>query len=222
MLSRSLWIGATLFLALLVAGFWVPFFSEIPHFTPYISGAVQLHALVLFSWAVLLVVQPLTIHLGSHALHRRLGTASYFVMMAVIATSVPMLMKEYGERLRAGVPAPTAIRDEYLSAAQLLLVAIAYLAAVLAARRRDVEAHWRLMLCVVLLLLPAGLARTLGYWGGVSQVTSQAFCIVVNAIVLTVMVVRERLRHQRWQTLGTAFAVYSLMVAGWVALGRPV
>ena len=33
-LSRSLWIGATLFLALLVAGFWVPFFSEIPHFTP--------------------------------------------------------------------------------------------------------------------------------------------------------------------------------------------
>jgi hypothetical protein len=55
-----------------------------------------------------------------------------------------------------------ALKGEYLSAAQLLLIVPAYAGSIAAARRRKIDVHWRFDACVVLLLLPAGLARTLG------------------------------------------------------------
>src|SRR5476649_1187090 len=42
-----------------VAGFWIPYLSEILRFDPSITVPVHLHALLLFTWVVLLVVQPL-------------------------------------------------------------------------------------------------------------------------------------------------------------------
>jgi hypothetical protein len=44
-----------------VAGFWIPYLSEIPRFEPSITVPVHLDALLLFAWIVLLVVQPLAI-----------------------------------------------------------------------------------------------------------------------------------------------------------------
>jgi hypothetical protein len=40
----------------LIAGFWIPYFSEIAKFEPSITTAVHVHALLLFAWVALLVI----------------------------------------------------------------------------------------------------------------------------------------------------------------------
>jgi hypothetical protein len=59
-----------------IVGSWVPYFSDIRHFGSSITVPVHLHALMLFSWIGLLVVQPLAIRSGAFRLHRTLGRIS--------------------------------------------------------------------------------------------------------------------------------------------------
>ncbi|MGA8743027.1 MAG: hypothetical protein WB561_17705 [Terracidiphilus sp.] len=50
------------FLALLpifIAGFWIPYFAEFPHFDASITAAVHIHAVLLFCFLGLLIFQPL-------------------------------------------------------------------------------------------------------------------------------------------------------------------
>lgn len=47
-----------------------PYFSEIPKFEPSITTAVHVHALLLFAWVALLVIQPLAIRSNSFSIHR--------------------------------------------------------------------------------------------------------------------------------------------------------
>ena len=86
-----------------VAGFWIPYLSEIPRFDPSITVPVHLHALLLFAWVVLLVVQPLAIRRGAFNLHRVLGRISYVLMPLIVASAVAMLYKEYHEHLASGL-----------------------------------------------------------------------------------------------------------------------
>jgi hypothetical protein len=80
----------------LIAGFWIPYFSEIPKFEPSITTAVHVHALLLFAWVALLVIQPLAIRSNSFSIHRMLGKASYILMPLVLFFAIAMLRKEYG------------------------------------------------------------------------------------------------------------------------------
>jgi hypothetical protein len=221
-LGRNVGLFAAGLLALLVAGFWIPYLSAIPRVDSGITLAVHMHAAALFGWAALMLVQPLAIYARAHRLHRVLGRVSLAVMALVVLTSVAMLHREFQERIQSGSSMREALTGEYLSATQLLLVAIAYAFSVIVARRRNVELHWRLMLLVVLLLLPAGLARTLGYWFDVGQVISQSVCAALNLMVLGALAIHDLHARKDCAVYDFALAAYITMLAGWAILGRPV
>ena len=58
---RNLGYVLTVLLPIFVAGFWIPYLSEIPHFDQSITAAVHIHAVLLFTFLILLIVQPLAI-----------------------------------------------------------------------------------------------------------------------------------------------------------------
>ena len=74
---RNLGYILFVFPLIIVAGFWIPYFSQIPTFNASVTTAVHLHAFLLFAWVGLVVVQPLAIRNGAVLLHRVLGKASY-------------------------------------------------------------------------------------------------------------------------------------------------
>src|SRR5580692_6987808 len=86
-----------------IAGFWIPYFSEIPRFDPSITTAVHVHAFLLFAWVALLVIQPLAIRSSSISLHRMLGKASYYLTPLVLIFAIAMLHKEFQEHLASGM-----------------------------------------------------------------------------------------------------------------------
>lgn len=207
---------------IVIAGFWIPYFSQIPQFEPSMTTAVHVHALLLFAWVGLLVIQPLAIRNKAFAVHRVLGKASYVLLPMILVFAIAMLRKEYQEHLAEGMNVAAARSAEYLSSVQLALLVVFYGLAVARIHRRDVAEHMRYMICIALVLLPAGLARTLGYWFGVGQVSSQTVCLAVIDLSLVSLILFDRRRHLASRPYSVALAAYFMVETGWIALGRPV
>jgi hypothetical protein len=110
---------------------------------------------------------------------------------------------------------------EYLSAIKVTLFAVFYGLALVRIRKPDIAEHMRYMICIALVLLPAGLARTLGYWFGVKQGTSQTVCLALIDLCLISLIVFDRRRHFAARPYVVALAAYLIVEMAWLALGRP-
>lgn len=219
---RNLGYVLVVLLPIFIAGFWVPYFSEIPRFDPSITTAVHIHAVLLFSFLLLLIIQPLVIRYRAISTHRTLGKVSNFLIPLAIVFSAAMVWKEYHEHLAQGATMQMARNAEFLSTAQLLLFGGLYLVAVLSIRRRDVATHMRCMISISLVLLPAGLARTLGYWFNFRQSSSQTVCIVLMDVLLVCLIGFDRRRKLTGRPYVLVLLALLVVQSVWVTLGRPV
>ena len=205
-----------------VIGFWIPYLSEIPHFDQSITTAVHVHAIVQFSFLILLVVQPLAIRYKAFSTHRILGKLSNILIPVALVFSVAMLWKEYHEHLADGATLAMARNDELLSAVQLLIFGTLYGISIAAIRRHDVATHMRCMIGIALVLLPAGLARALGYWFNVRQSSSQTVCLALIDLSLLALIGFDRRRRSNAGPYLALLAAYVVFEAIWITLGRPV
>ncbi len=219
---RNLGYILLVFPLIIVAGFWIPYFSQIPRFDSSITTSVHIHALLLFAWVALLVIQPLTIRSRAYSIHRLLGKTSYVLMPLIAVFSIAMLRKEYQENLAGGMTATAARSAEYLSTIQVTLFAAFYGLAIVRILKRDIAEHMRYMICIALVLLPAGLARTLGYWFAVNQAASQTVCLALIDACLISLIVFDRRQNFASRPYVVALAAYIVVETGWLVLGRPV
>jgi hypothetical protein len=219
---RNLGYVLTVLLPIFIAGFWIPYLSEIPHFDQSITAAVHIHAVLLFSFLLLLIVQPLAIRYKAFSTHRILGKLANIVIPFALVFSVAMLWKEYHEHLADGATAQFARNAEFLSAVQLLLFGTLYGASIAAIRHRDVATHMRCMICIALVLLPAGLARVLGYWLHVPQSSSQTVCLVLIDASLLALAVFDKRRRLQARLYLLVLLAYIVIEAVWFTLGRPI
>ncbi len=217
-------LGYVLFalLPIFIAGFWIPYFSEFPHFDASITAAVHIHAVLLFCFLGLLIFQPLAIRYKALAVHRRLGKFANVLMPFILIFSVAMLWKEYHEHLADGASMTAARNDEFLSAVQLLLLGCLYGLALAAIRTRDVAAHMRYMICIVLVVLPAGLARTLGYWLNFRQSSSQMICLGLITAILLALIAFDKRADRQSRPYAVTLVAYIVIEIIWFWLGRPV
>lgn len=155
-------------------------------------------------------------------MHRFLGKLSNVLMPLIVVTSIAMLWKEYQEHLAGGATVAAARNDEFLSASQLALLATLYVLAIACIRKRNVEEHMRYMICIALVLLPAGLARTLGYWFNVRQSLSQTYCLILIDAFLISLIAFDRRRGFGARPYIVAIFSYVVIEACWVSLGLPV
>jgi hypothetical protein len=219
---RNLGYVLVALLPIFIAGFWIPYLSEIPHFDQSITTAVHIHAALLFCFLLMLIVQPLAIRYKAFSTHRMLGKLSNILIPFALVFSVAMLWKEYHEHLSDGATAHMARNAEFLSAAQLLLFGTLYGISISSIRRRDVAAHMRYMICITLVLLPAGLARTLGYWFRVRQSSSQTLCLVLIDVLLLALISFDRRRRLAGRPYILVLLAYVVIEVFWITLGRPI
>jgi hypothetical protein len=123
---RNLGYVLIVLLPVFIAGFWIPYLSKVPHFDQSITTAVHIHAVVLFCFLILLIVQPLAIRYKAFSTHRTLGKLSNILIPLALVFSVAMLWKEYHEHLADGATLAVARNAEFLSAVQLLLFGTLY------------------------------------------------------------------------------------------------
>jgi hypothetical protein len=79
------------------------------------------------------------------------------------------------------------------------------------------------MICIALILLPAGLARTLGYWFHLPQSWSQAVCLVsIDAFLVALIIFDKRRQSAAAHPYMIALSAYIVIEALWISLGHPV
>lgn len=205
-----------------IAGFWIPYLSEIPVFDASITLPVHVHAILLFAWIGLLVFQPLAIRYKAFSAHRFIGKASYGLMALIVPFTLAMICKEYHEKLSDGKSVASALQGEFISAAQLALTVAIYVLAIVRVQKRDVPAHMRYMICIAIFLLPAGLARTFGYWFNLRQMMSQTICLAVIEACFAALIAFDIRRQLNARPYVVAFLAYNATAVAWIALGRPV
>ena len=135
-----------------LAAFWPQYLSKLGR---PLDIDTHLHAAVGTAWILLLIVQPLAIHRGALALHRRMGRAS-FVLAPVFVVSGVLLAHHRFSRMNAQTFAQEAF-TLYLPLLVAALFALAYGLGLLERRRRAV--HSRLMACTLILLIDPVLGR---------------------------------------------------------------
>jgi len=144
------------------------------------------------------------------------------VMALIVPFTLAMIWKEYHEKLIEGKSIASALQAEFVSSAQLVVTVAVYVLAIVRIQKRDVPAHMRYMICIALFLLPAGLARTLGYWFNIRQMTSQTICLAVIETCLVALITFDLRRQFNARPYVVAFLAYNATAVIWIALGRPV
>jgi hypothetical protein len=205
----------------LLSGFHRPCFARLAAYGPPLTPAVHTYAALLAVWTGLLVLQPLAIRGRRFELHRRLGRFSYILVPLIAAFAAAMMVREYAESRADGASQAAALLGEYLSIGGLLLFSLFYLLAVARIRRGAVAGYMRYMVCAAISLLPAGIARALGYGFDVPQVTGQCVSFATIGLRLSALIVYDRRHGLPAQAYLVALPRYVAYYAGWLALGRP-
>jgi hypothetical protein len=128
------------------------------------EAVFYLHGAVFAAWPALLVVQALLVSSGRTALHRRLGAAGALLasVMVVLGTHAAVVAARRPTGF-VGIPVPPL---QFLVIPLFDMVLFPFFVALAVARRRDVQAHKRLMLLASVNLLTAAIARWPGVVGG--------------------------------------------------------
>jgi uncharacterized membrane protein len=206
--------------AFVAAGFYKPYFSLIPNFNADITPLVQAHAILLMSFVALLVAQPLLIRNKQKEFHKILGKLTYFLMPLLVASCVGVIFKEYDEALSRAGSVELARRSIFSDAAQLFLLVVFYLLAVL--NQRNVPVHMRYMIAVALIVAPAGIARVLGYWFEVPRYASGLASNALLDAVLIALILYDRRHHLNFRPYLLVLPLFVLSHAAFAVLGRPV
>lgn len=153
-------LGLTVF-AGFAPSYYLRFFGEEPGVTISggpITGLVHLHAALFSSWVLLFIVQTALVATRRVAVHRRLGVA-----IAVIAAGMVIVgMRLAIESAARGATVPGVDPLAFLAIPIFDMILFATFVTTALVRRRDREAHKRLMLLAYVSIIVAAMARIPG------------------------------------------------------------
>ena len=138
------------------AGFYKPYFSLMPQFKKSTTFIVHFHAVVLSTWVILLIVQPLLIRYKKLRIHRLLGKFTYVLVPLIVCSWVGMVLRGIAE-----IPGKATWLDVfqaiYLPAMDGTLFLIFYISAVI--RKKNIQLHSLYMIATGLIFINPSLAR---------------------------------------------------------------
>jgi hypothetical protein len=170
---------------------------------------VHFHGIVTFTWIVFFVAQSWIAMAGRISVHRRLGLAGVALgtLLVFTATEITILLLARG--LREGAPAPREFAATLFSIE--LMVALLFGAAIAQVERP--EAHKRLMLLAMLVILTPALARIIQLGDGdMSRLMRNDLAGLASDLLILIPMAYD------WRTRGRPHRVYLVAGGGIVAI----
>jgi len=204
------------FLALLaaaVAAFWPRYLSKPPR---TVDTYTHVHAAIMVSWLLLLVVQPFLIRFRRRGLHRTIGALSYVLAPAVVVSAL-LLAHQRFKPMSALVFLGEA-KNLYLPVSMAVVFAIAYAGAMV--YRKVMPLHASFMVCTGLTMIDPIVGRLLFFY--LPQLPRQNFYQAItygltDLILLRLIYAPGDDLHTRW-ALKAMFQVFLLAQILWFTL----
>lgn len=164
----------------------------------------HLHAITMFLWLLLIVIQPILIKKKKLKWHKRIGKISYFIIPFVFVITLLGYQHVYQTLEEEGRSHFENLRVLFLPFLDIVPFLIFYLVAIV--KKRDVAQHSRYMICSALILLGPALERLFLRFSGT---TDYFFAVNIRVgaitIILTSLIVYDY-RHGK-QLKNNPFAI---------------
>ena len=200
---------AALFVAVAAIGFGPRSVGILSGALPNPAALVHLHAALMASWLVLMLVQTSLVATGRRATHQKVGVVSFvlaplmFLAMLALTFAPYYLFSSTPEAATAALPpldfvARGTVFSLFVQGRAALLFAVFYVWAVVA-RRNAPETHKRVMIMATLVLIDAALGRMTWLTGFTSIADGGSYTIVhvYQLLLLAPAILYDLLRFGR-------------------------
>lgn len=194
-MEKSYRLVSVFFTAILLVLFW-GFFKTYIVFFPKFQGfnkVQHFHGLIMLTWMIMLIVQPLLIASGRTAIHRMVGKLSYIVAPLMMVSIFFVLRMAYFNALEK-MGKEAALGGISLQFPSLISFAVMYGLAI--KNKMNTPYHMRYMIGTALLMMGPGLGRALIiYFGNPfpdAVMIMYYVTIALTAILLFIDIFRKR------------------------------
>lgn len=202
-------------------GFYYPYFSLFPEFKS-VTIIIHIHAIALFLWLVILMVQPLLIRYQKYEAHKKLGKFTYFLLPVVIFSMVGVIRQGYLEGLSEKMSSTRSLKAQFTNIVGIFTFLLYYSMAILNILKGNVGLHMRYMICLFLEFVPPTFGRTLGYWLNMRQIYTYSIALLLSAIILFLLIISDKKKKLDYSPYVVALSIYVIVYGSWLALGHPL
>jgi hypothetical protein len=210
---------------------------------PPLPPVLHIHAVLMGSWLVLLLVQATLVALGRTAWHRKLGLASLVLLPAIIVAGVFLVKASWQQIEFLGVSPPPGLNRAVViglkgtvtkvlfTQIRMGIVFTVLVVWALLVRTEDPQIHKRLMILATVVPLAAGIDRAVGFLGWPMNFGPTFFYDDVYSVLLLLPLVAYDLIRRKpvlrayciWAALfvPTGIAMYALGGTSWWAAAAP-
>lgn len=219
-------IAAMLFLSIIVhIGFGATYIKEFPVFQKY-KWVHHIHGALMGAWVMLLIVQPLLIHLKKFTTHRLSGKLS-FVLAPCMLVSMVLVARNNYEAGMLKKSAADVMAVQSITWMQIVLFAIFYSLAVYC--RKNTLFHMQFMIGTAIVMLGPPLNRAIHYYYPEIPVTTVLLVVLyIKTGLALALLLSDIVKKKNWQPYLTVFTgflfadiiFHARYSDAWQAVGR--
>lgn len=185
------------FIALLTfIGFYKKYFSLAPDF-PGLKAIHHFHALLLCTWLVLLIVQPILIAGKKIDLHRKVGKISFFLVPMAFVSMILAYHNQYHRFLSEGQPESFVLGFVFAPATDAIPFVIFYLLALL--NKRNTQKHMRYMIATGIVVAGPGLGRIFMTWLNMDIFAAIQILALIQLLTFLALIIYDRLNKKNFR-----------------------
>ncbi len=177
-------------------GFYKRYFSLAPDFHG-LKGIHHFHAILLTSWLVLLIVQPILIAKKKFALHKSLGKLSYLLVPIAF---VSMLLAYHNQYLRfasEGQSEKFVLSFVFSPATDAIPFVLLYLLAIL--NKRETAKHMRYMISTGIIIGGPGLGRIFMTWLNMDLFMALQLLFLITLLTFISLIIYDRVKKKSFR-----------------------
>lgn len=195
----------------LIWGFWRTYLVFFPSFKGF-GYTHHIHGLLMMTWIVMLIAQPLLIKAKKLALHRVIGKLSYLVV-PLLLLSIFMVGRISYYKLLSQASYEVAIGDVALNMPSIVAFTILYGLAIL--NRKKARMHMRYMIGTSLLMIGPGLGRALIIYFAVPFPVAVSYTSYVTIMIAAGLLLSDIIRKKPYLPYTVTLVLMVLLELAW-------
>ncbi|MBL7877480.1 MAG: hypothetical protein JNL53_17575 [Cyclobacteriaceae bacterium] len=174
-------------------GFYKKYFSLAPHFQG-LKSVHHFHAVLLTSWLVLLIIQPILIAKKKFALHRVLGKISYALAPIAFISMLIAYHNQYLRFISEGQTETYVLSFVFAPATDAIPFILLYILAMV--NKRETPSHMRYMIATGLIIGGPGMGRIFMTWLNMEIFMAIQFVVLITLITFLSIISYDRVKKK--------------------------
>lgn len=176
-------------------GFYKRYFSLAPDF-PGLKNIQHFHAILLTSWLVILIVQPILIANNKLTIHRILGKVSYLLAPIAFISMLLAYHNQYLRFLSEGQTEKFTLSFVFSPMTDAVPFIVLYILAIL--NKRETPKHMRYMIATGIIIGGPGFGRIFMTWVSMEIFIAIQLVVLITLITFISLIIYDRVKNKRF------------------------